>query len=1025
MFNLVITVISAVFGRTKSIYENRILPIFKHNVSKEEFIEAYTDSMCVIDNKTDRQLLSAVKYKDTDFIPATDKQGNIYYVDGKTVTKRCAENVETWYMLPLDLDEDLTIQSAEKLYKNHEYVLSTSFNHTAEHHKFHIFMFLKEPVSAADFDARTDAIKEFIGGADLSSISKSQGFFLPSCSDENKEVTQIFHSKGEPLDLMSFPVNKPKPVEPTKKPAKRDIEVNITSLTNAARDYLKDFIWENLWQQGHHKQIMPMACTLKHFNYPVQEAIELLRGYKSSNSNACINGCYAGAKAEYGHMGVFINLLKHHGVYKGFDVQKFNRLAGIVKLSTIKGELLVNELKVTEELVLRKESYVKGIKVELDGMLTFEERDIPDKLSKILTDSDFPLGITVLKSPTGSGKTHLFAYGLTGKRIMVVPTKVLADQVAKHQGIVKCYGKDKFPIGAEVIVMTYDKLSQFIELIKERKIDKQDYSLFVDEAHNLITSYTFRKDAMNVVYDVIMDKYFSRVALMSGTLNLNLLPKLPISKLINVTRAEPTIQICKIIKTDDYQRFIQELAKNKGKIIALINDKKVAKKLAAYFNKLSRPQEIDGVLYPAELNILTQVFTADNQKDWVNQKMISDESINPETKLIIMTQIGVEGLNLNNTDIHHVIAVGHHDTTTLEQFVNRARKVKPTLYVTRSLTAKDDGFLSQLDIKTSLADAQTCADFNNNIIGRLNGEDKVKAIKQFSTSLTHMPAFLGNTVRYNKRSKQFDVSYLGLAAAVHEMDGRNESYNAELFDLHMAEYNFVVTRETVTYEGDNLSKKVHILACEEQAKEDKANQALFKNAISTHKVTTPQGLKKLANEVEGRIHTDLAPLADVFIKSDILSNHYAVDDVIDLMGKHIKDKKVFSHAMEYADQVKYGCSYRAYFESSIKLQQWYTGNQLDEIVKLVNDQLYNQHRVKLDKMKKPKARTAAFQHLFAMQKKRERVNGKVNKDTFYQFTSYNPIGKELITLPKGEADIPATLPFKGQPLIPEGMTLNI
>lgn len=1009
IFNLFFTVISAGYGRLKSIFENRILPIFGFESSKDDFIEAYTGSMCVIDNKTDRQLLSAVKYKDTNFIPATDQQGNIYYVDGKTVPKRCAENVETWTMLPLDLDENLTIQSAEKLYEDHEFVLSTSFNHTEEHHKFHIFMFLKEPVSAADFDARTDAIKEFIGGADLSSISKSQGFFLPSCSEENKDIAQVFHSKGEPLDLMSFPINKPKPIDLTKRLAKRDIEVNITSLPDAARNYLNEFISEKLWSKGHHSDIRAMAASLKSFNYPEHEAIELLKSFKScvSNENVESPTYYDGIEAKYGHIGVLINLFKDHFVYSEFDIKKFNRLAGIVKLSTIKGDLSVFEPENIQEILLSNRSFLES--TETEGLVEFENFEQLNKLSKVLTDNDFPLGITYLNSPTNSGKTYMFINTLTGMRILLVPTKALVDQVAKEKGIAKCYEGFPFPIGEPAVVMTYDQIGNFIKLVNEGKIKRQEYDLFVDEAHNLYTSYSYRKYTMNKVYNAFQNKLFRKVVLMSGTLKPEFLPKLKVKKQINVVREEPEKQVCHIIKTNDWQQFIRIKVKINGKTIILLNDKKLAEEMANYFN---------------EQGIKSQVLHTDNQEDYENQLLLLKEEMGSNIKVLFMTQLGVEGLNFNDEDIEQIIAVGHHKSATLEQLTNRARKRKPKLYVTRSLNTEEDGFLSQIDIKAALHDASLFVTAHNSVIGRLDGKPKNDIIKTLKTLLEPMPSYISDSVIFNEYTQQFEVSNLGIGSAAYEIDGRNESYNAQLFDKHMSEYHFEVTRETIEYKDLKLSKEINKSKRKKEAKEIEDNQLGYLKAMAD-KVESVESLRYFANAISKGGYPELLGFKDEFEKSAILANHYALDDVMELMVDHIKDKKAFDHAMEYAKQTKQGSPYRDYFESVITIGQRYFDSEIEDIFNKGTLQLNEKYKVKFDKATTKNKRTRTLARLFTMESERVRVNGNKNKSEFHWCSSYNPIGKEVISLPKGEADKPATLLFKGKLLIPENMKLSI
>jgi hypothetical protein len=902
-------------------------------------------------------------------------------------------------LLPIDIDEQLTIEAAKERFKEYEYVAYTTFNHSPTTHKFRLFILLKDPVTAQEFTARKDALREFIGVADIASISQAQGFYLPSCHEGNRDIAKVWSNEGAPLDLLALP--KYKVASPVKVVTPSSF-MTISTLPETARSYLYDFFYQHkhLYRSAHHQNLLKLASILKSFDYSASEAIDLLNVFKSPASYDDVTRSFDKADAKYGGMGSLVSLLKRFGAYNDFNLATFNRLSGIYNLNTIKSDLYVNAPKVAENKVLSATSVLVETEITMDGMVETPIYEKLDKLSKILSDADFPVGVTLLKSPTNSGKTHLFVNGLSGKRIIVLPTKALVDQVAKHKGVAKCYDGKLFPLGESVIAMTYNKLELFIKMVDSGAIGRQEYDLFVDEAHNLYTSYNYRDAAMNIVYDTIQLKYCRKVVLMSGTLKNEFLPALKIDKQVNVTREQPTQQQCNVIKTNDPHRFLMGKVEIDGKSLVLLNNKAQAEQLAIELNANGLP---------------AQVFHKDNQQDTENQLMLIDESV--KAKVLIFTQIGVEGLNLNNQNIKQVIAFDHHGSVTLEQVNNRARKNNTKLYVLRNDNSKDDGFLSQMDVTAALNDAKKFVDFANSVLGHTDSLEIEATTKQLLTTIKSLPSNLKYSVRYNESAKQFEVSHLGLAAKVYEMDCTNEGYNAELFDEHMAEYHFTVTRKTVLYDKDTVSKAIKEKAKRVTEAQVIEEQTQYLQLMGT--IADSLELKDLAQTVASGSHPELGILKDPLTKSAILSNYYRFDDVMELITHHIKDNTTFNRALDYAKQVRDNCLFRKYFEAALDLNKWYTIHALRQIVVNTNNHLSAKHKMNLEKMlKSDNGQTRGFKRLFKVEDARSTkaviINGKLTRPKIYRFASFNPIGMDI--LPKINKVPPSVLTFKGQPL---------
>jgi hypothetical protein len=140
---------------------------------------------------------------------------------GKPYTWRGAENVDKWWMLPVDIDGQQSIAQAKAFFLDYAYVAFTSFSHhltDGATEKFRLFLLLKEPVPHEEFEKRRAALLQWLGAVDKSSLAGSRGFYLPSCPHDRVPLAQRWYNdRPLCLDVMSFPPTVPRTV-PTLKP---------------------------------------------------------------------------------------------------------------------------------------------------------------------------------------------------------------------------------------------------------------------------------------------------------------------------------------------------------------------------------------------------------------------------------------------------------------------------------------------------------------------------------------------------------------------------------------------------------------------------------------------------------------------------------------------------------------------------------------------------------------------------------------------------------------------------------------
>ena len=103
-------------------------------ISFKKYIKASMKEIC---NKGEADLLIPVSWKTEDFEPVLNSEKKaLLDSDGSKIIRRCSSNVADWYLLPLDVDDYLTIDKAKELFSDYEYIAYTTFSHSTKKHKF-------------------------------------------------------------------------------------------------------------------------------------------------------------------------------------------------------------------------------------------------------------------------------------------------------------------------------------------------------------------------------------------------------------------------------------------------------------------------------------------------------------------------------------------------------------------------------------------------------------------------------------------------------------------------------------------------------------------------------------------------------------------------------------------------------------------------------------------------------------------------------------------------------------------------
>lgn len=204
---------SVQFSTINSIRSNAITNWF--NEPWYKVVQALREQKHTVSESKDGKLLSPWLYKTfaQGAIQRLTDEGQPWLIDDKPVVARLADNVIGTNLLMLDFDGEVTVTQAKSIFSTYTHLGYTSYSHMSPGKNgadcFRIMLPLASFISANDLVAHRNAIYETFPGLDISCLSLSRSFYLPSCPPERSSVAHMWDNDGEFFDVWDFPVREP------------------------------------------------------------------------------------------------------------------------------------------------------------------------------------------------------------------------------------------------------------------------------------------------------------------------------------------------------------------------------------------------------------------------------------------------------------------------------------------------------------------------------------------------------------------------------------------------------------------------------------------------------------------------------------------------------------------------------------------------------------------------------------------------------------------------------------------------
>lgn len=367
--------------------------------------------------------------------------------------------------------------------------------------------------------------------------------------------------------------------------------------------------------------------------------------------------------------------------------------------------------------------YIKNVKLHINKFIDEQQSEILKSIHESKK--------TLLVSPMGTGKTKLIP-SINKKKnaitVIVNPSVAQLQQMENEYNIQAVYGNLTYS-GANIVCVTPESL-------KKKVIDKltKPFVLIVDEAHEIYSSYNFRKAFANIkevekkaLYTVYMS---ATPDILEETENFNTIIKVEKDEKFTINT---TILEVDSLSTATKATIIQEYI-NKYSLVVLHNDNKKENETIAQITnkKIKVKTQLDNYFqndifgtepqYDVHIKNTTATVNASKKESKAFQDIVQTNNIDKDIRLFCTTSCIQAGLNINNSRDTAIIYICNKESFKMVNFlqaVGRYRNkenVKEIILIKPKLDKKDHTFKNFSTIYSDFLNiAKGLIEINNNM----------------------------------------------------------------------------------------------------------------------------------------------------------------------------------------------------------------------------------------------------------------------------------------------------------------------
>jgi hypothetical protein len=527
---------------------------------------------------------------------------------------------------------------------------------------------------------------------------------------------------------------------------------------------------------------------------------------------------------------------------------------------------------------------------ESPNHITLKAEEKLSSVTEMMTSDAFSEdGVNLLDSPTNSGKTY---YVINEYKkyidsdemvILFVPYLTLLNELKSTYETYAISGNDEFDIDeakkSKVVVATYNKLYTLLN----SDLNFNNCHIFIDEAHNLYSSYSYRFEILMDMYNKLINHgMYKKLILMSGTFDKGYFKKGFINKHITIRRESAQVKKeCTVIETTS-----SVVGSAVNKVIEFFNEDKSRLQII-YMNNKNVSKDISDLLKNNDIHTL--LLNSDTKDDDIIKRIYETNNIPSDINVLIMTKIGEEGISFYN-QIFAIHTIGKVDGSTAEQLGNRPRKHPTSLFIhTKKKEATDkqeyvfnEGYVSlEEKYNTTVKEIQKA----------VKGNELTYKQKKYE--------YCRRFVHWDEYTKEVTLSNLAIVSDLYEMDKINE--------LNYYNYYF---KEKMEYYGWNITfikdipedaLRVEFTKKSNQEKLDIINTLIhyFKRFINSTKIQSPTEDDFVKFMTKMNVDTyDKSLIMNVFNDYGFLSTVYDDKYIFEALSENNRTNKSFKRLFD-------------------------------------------------------------------------------------------------------------------------------
>lgn len=162
--------------------------------SFKEIVDLLVASSKLLKEKTDGRLFNMCSWiADYENPPEEKFNPNATTHKRTELIRRCKSNVDKIYCLLLDVDGTMSLKDACEGWLDYDFFVYSTHSNSVEQTKFRLVVPLKTALTQSEFASRHAAMCSLFN-VDGASFTLSQCFYLPSHSEENKDIAFMEHN---------------------------------------------------------------------------------------------------------------------------------------------------------------------------------------------------------------------------------------------------------------------------------------------------------------------------------------------------------------------------------------------------------------------------------------------------------------------------------------------------------------------------------------------------------------------------------------------------------------------------------------------------------------------------------------------------------------------------------------------------------------------------------------------------------------------------------------------------------------